>query len=86
MLRRMQRTGAPMPENGITGGYGLGLAKVNTVCGSAWGHEGQLPGFSSAAWVDEKSGRQVVVLANGTVDVTRLTFEGVIDTALCGSR
>ncbi len=80
----MQDPGEPMPENGYAG-YGLGLAKVETACGTAWGHEGQLPGFVSAAWVDQSTHRHVVVLANATVDAVGLTFQKVINTALCGA-
>jgi D-alanyl-D-alanine carboxypeptidase len=85
LLARMQHVGEPMPENGFSGGYGLGLAKVNTLCGTAWGHEGQLPGFSSAAWLNQKADRQVVVLANGTTDAVGPMFRSVIDTGLCGA-
>jgi D-alanyl-D-alanine carboxypeptidase len=85
LLARMQHVGEPMPERGFSGGYGLGLAKVNTACGTAWGHEGQLPGFSSAAWLNQVADRQVVVLANGTVDAIGLTFQRVINTGLCGA-
>ena len=84
LLARMQDPGEPMPE--ANAGYGLGLAKVETVCGTAWGHEGQLPGFVSAAWVNQRAHRQVVVLANATVDAFGVTFQKVINTALCGAR
>lgn len=84
LLTHMQDVGEPMPEAGI-GGYGLGLAEVDTRCGTTWGHEGQLPGFASAAWLNEKTDRQVVVLANGSVDAIGLTFQKLINTALCGA-
>ena len=84
LLNRMQDAGEPMPEVGV-GGYGLGLAEVDTRCGTAWGHEGQLPGFASAAWLNRETDRQVVVLANGTVEAVGLTFQKLINTALCGA-
>ncbi|MET0520594.1 MAG: serine hydrolase domain-containing protein [Jiangellaceae bacterium] len=84
LLARMEDVGAPMPEVGVSG-YGLGLAEVDTQCGTAWGHEGQLPGFVSAAWLNPKTDRQVVVLANGSVDAPALAFQKLINKALCGS-
>lgn len=84
LLARMQEVGQSMPEIGAAG-YGLGLAKVEIGCGTAWGHEGQLPGFVSAAWVNPGADREVVVLANASVDAIGLTFQKVLNTALCGA-
>jgi D-alanyl-D-alanine carboxypeptidase len=84
LLARMQTPGEPMPEVGFAG-YGLGLAEVNTACGTAWGHEGQLPGYVSAAWVNQRADRQVVVLANATVEAFDIMSQRVINTALCGA-
>jgi D-alanyl-D-alanine carboxypeptidase len=50
------------PEEG--GGYGLGLMKVNTACGTVWGHTGGLPGYSSEIYTDASGRRSVAVLTN----------------------
>ena len=85
LLSRMQDpNGTPMPDIGYDR-YGLGLAELETPCGTAWGHEGRLPGFVSAAWLDNTVNRQVVVFVNVTNDQLGDTFESVINTALCGT-
>jgi D-alanyl-D-alanine carboxypeptidase len=42
--------------------YGLGLFKVRTACGEAWGHDARVPGFLAHAYV--RGERQVVLLAD----------------------
>ena len=81
-LARMQNARQTMPDYSH---YGLGLARTDTVCGSAWGHEGQFVGFTSAAWTDQQQDRQVVILTNATVDTPALAFQTVINTGLCGA-
>ena len=85
LLARMQDpNGTPVPDAGYDR-YGLGLAELETQCGTAWGHEGRLPGFVSAAWLDDTVDRQVVVFVNVTSDDLGETFQSVINTALCGT-
>ncbi len=85
LLARMRDpNGTPMPDEGYSR-YGLGLAEIETPCGTAWGHDGRLPGFVSAAWLDDTVDRQVVVFVNATSDDLAETFQSVIDTALCGT-
>jgi D-alanyl-D-alanine carboxypeptidase len=52
-------------------GYGLGIEEVTSVvgladspCGSAWGHLGFSPGYSTIALASKTGDRQVVILAN----------------------
>jgi hypothetical protein len=52
-------------------GYGLGIEEVSSVigfadspCGSAWGHLGFAPGYSTIALASKADDRQVVILAN----------------------
>ncbi len=52
-------------------GYGLGIEEVTSVvgmakspCGSAWGHLGFWPGYSTIALASKSGDRQVVILAN----------------------
>jgi D-alanyl-D-alanine carboxypeptidase len=42
--------------------YGLGLEQVVTPCGTVWGHNGQVPGYSSEAYTDAAGRRTVSVL------------------------
>ncbi|MEV7197594.1 serine hydrolase domain-containing protein [Streptomyces sp. NPDC093510] len=60
-MKQMRTTG-DAPEEG--GGYGLGLMKVNTACGTVWGHTGGLPGYSSEVYTDASGHRSVAVLTS----------------------
>jgi D-alanyl-D-alanine carboxypeptidase len=53
--------------------YGLGLEQVVTPCGTVWGHDGQVPGYSSEAYTDS-TGRR-------TVSVFTATIFGIADPA-----
>lgn len=64
-------------------GYGLGVARVHTDCGVAYGHSGGLPGYASEAWFDTSSGRSVVILVNGTGRAVAGTVDRVLEAALC---
>ncbi|WP_344598136.1 serine hydrolase domain-containing protein [Streptomyces violaceusniger] len=59
---KQMRTTVSAPEEG--GGYGLGLMKVNTPCGTVWGHTGGLPGYSSEIYTDAGGHRSVAVLTS----------------------
>ncbi len=59
---KQMRTTVAAPEEG--GGYGLGLVKVDTPCGTVWGHTGGLPGYSSEFYTDESGKRSVAVLTS----------------------
>ena len=43
-------------------GYGLGLYPIQTPCGTPWGHNGKVPGYSAQAFSDGR--RVAVVLVN----------------------
>ncbi|MEU6680312.1 serine hydrolase domain-containing protein [Streptomyces sp. NPDC046925] len=57
---KQMRTTVDAPEEG--GGYGLGLMKVDTPCGTVWGHTGGLPGYSSEIYTDTGGHRSIAVL------------------------
>ncbi|WP_234540622.1 serine hydrolase domain-containing protein [Streptomyces shenzhenensis] len=44
--------------------YGLGLEKVVTPCGTVWGHNGQVPGYSSENYTDATGRRTASVLTS----------------------
>ena len=49
-LKQMRATvDMPAPE-GLTAGYGLGLARLDTRCGTFWGHTGGSVGYLTQAW------------------------------------
>ncbi|MFE2190498.1 serine hydrolase domain-containing protein [Streptomyces olivaceus] len=59
---KQMRTTVDAPEEG--GGYGLGLMRVDTSCGTVWGHTGGLPGYSSEVYTDASGRRSVAVLTS----------------------
>ncbi|MGW4471147.1 serine hydrolase domain-containing protein [Nonomuraea sp. NPDC004354] len=87
MLEQMKRTvsvaGAPQGW-----GYGLGLTKIPLSCGGlAWGHSGDVGGYSTRNGITE-GGRSATV----TATAESLTADGdkrlnaALDTALCAVR
>jgi D-alanyl-D-alanine carboxypeptidase len=44
-------------------GYGLGLLRISTPCGPAYGHDGEIFGFTSLALTTQDTQRSVVLLA-----------------------
>ena len=55
-----------VPEDGSDGtgrSYGLGLEKIQTPCGTVWGHDGALPGYLSDNYTDLSGKRTVSVLS-----------------------
>ncbi|TWV34767.1 beta-lactamase family protein [Streptomyces misionensis] len=56
---KQMRTTVDAPEEG--GAYGLGLMKMDTPCGTVWGHTGGLPGYSSEIYTDATGTRSVAV-------------------------
>lgn len=67
-------------------GYGLGLFRLTTSCGPAWGHNGHVPGYVSFAIADGE-GKSVFAAVNTspTVADPAQQFSDIIDSALCGS-
>ncbi|MEV7602032.1 serine hydrolase domain-containing protein [Kitasatospora sp. NPDC089797] len=84
-LAEMQRTTA-------TGGgqaYGLGLQRVDTPCGTFWGHAGGIPGYSTEM-LGSADGRRQFASAVTVYDVSDATAaEAAVNrlttTALCGA-
>jgi D-alanyl-D-alanine carboxypeptidase len=59
-LRQMRTTVDVPAEFGIDGAYGLGLFKINSPCGTVWGHGGDTLGHHSTA-VTTADGRRTAV-------------------------
>ncbi|MER7209460.1 serine hydrolase domain-containing protein [Streptosporangium sp. NPDC000239] len=84
MLEQMKRT-VPVPGASPGWGYGLGLTRIPLSCGGlAWGHSGDVGGYSTRDGVTE-NGRAATV----TATAESLTAHGdqrldaALDTALC---
>ena len=45
-------------------GYGLGIARTRTACGTAWMHGGDIPGYLTSAQTSVDGRRQAVVMVN----------------------
>jgi D-alanyl-D-alanine carboxypeptidase len=66
------------------GDYGLGLKKVYTSCGIAYGHDGDFPGYRNAVRVTRNGRRAADVMVN--IDATHVAWsrlEAAAETALC---
>jgi D-alanyl-D-alanine carboxypeptidase len=65
-LAQMKQT---IPVNGQPGhSYGLGLARIETPCGTTWGNEGGSLAYLSTAIFSEDGHRGLVSVFNGNVD------------------
>ncbi|MEU7039988.1 serine hydrolase domain-containing protein [Streptomyces varsoviensis] len=81
---KQMRTTVADPEGG---GYGLGLMKVDTPCGTVWGHTGGLPGYSSEVYTDESGKRSVAVLTSTNFGIKEksaaVSNKALVDAAAC---
>ena len=78
-----------VPDSGILGGgWGLGLLREEFPCGEAWGHDGENPGYKTAAWNSKNGKRQVVVIVNHHFfshdEPVSEAMRNVLVTAYCG--
>jgi D-alanyl-D-alanine carboxypeptidase len=67
--------------------YGLGLEKVVTPCGTVWGHNGQVPGYSSEDYTDATGRRTVSVFTTTIFGIakpeTAAANQALVDAAVC---
>ena len=77
-----------VPDAGILGGgWGLGLLRDAYVCGDAWGHDAENPGYMTAAWSSRSGSHQVVAIVNtntGHDDPVAAAMRDLLTTAYCG--
>jgi D-alanyl-D-alanine carboxypeptidase len=71
--------------------YGLGIFRIPTPCGAAYGHDGELPGYASLALNGRQGRRQAVVLVNSNTPsetvgppAAQAAYNRLIATAFCG--
>jgi len=85
-LQQMRTTVAEGPDT-PNRSYGLGLEQVDTPCGTVWGHDGQVPGYSSEGYTDSTGRRTVSVFAAtifGIADpTTSAAHKAVVNAAIC---
>ncbi|MFC5144836.1 serine hydrolase domain-containing protein [Streptomyces aureoversilis] len=84
-LAEMEKTTGAEMEGG---GYGLGLIRRDLPCGgSAWGHNGMVPGYYTQTMVTA-DGRHVSVVTNAHLasNVPGAQMDKVVTTALCENR
>ncbi|WP_328847082.1 serine hydrolase domain-containing protein [Streptomyces sp. NBC_00258] len=67
--------------------YGLGLEKVVTPCGTVWGHNGQVPGYSSEDYTDATGRRTVSVFTTTIFGIakpeTAAANQALVNAAVC---
>jgi D-alanyl-D-alanine carboxypeptidase len=83
-LKAMETTLAIGPK----GGYGLGLLRLRTSCGTFWGHDGGTFGYTSNAFVSGDGERAAIVFVNsGQLTPTqRDAFNRLAERAACDSK
>jgi D-alanyl-D-alanine carboxypeptidase len=78
---------AAMRTVGPSSQYGLGLLRVQTACGRAFGHLGDGPGYRTVAYARPNGRRVVVVMVN--IDATNVSWsalETAAERAFCSRR
>lgn len=64
LVHQMQTTQVVIPGSRGRQTMGLGLFKSRFRCGTAWGHGGDLPGYTTNAYSSSNAERQVVIAVN----------------------
>jgi D-alanyl-D-alanine carboxypeptidase len=67
--------------------YGMGVARWNTACGTAWGHAGSFPGYYSVSLTSPDGSRQSVLALNSNQllsDRTYTDLDTALEIAFCG--
>ena len=86
-LNAMRTTVPEDPAAPDGNGYGLGLRKVVTVCGTVWGHDGQVGGYNSETYTDSTGRRTVDVLTSSifalAVPKAGAANQALTDAAVC---
>ena len=69
--------------------YGLGIEQKDLSCGTAWGHEGNFPGYMMDAYSSPDAKKQVTVAynldPNSMQEPTRVAVTGLLDDAFCAT-
>ena len=78
-MKTMVPIGSLDSGTGATGanGYGLGLMRWPTACGSAWGHDGGVPGYWTGSYSTDNGGRQAVLMINHDPETLAIPARGL---------
>jgi D-alanyl-D-alanine carboxypeptidase len=86
-LKEMRTTVLEDPAAPHGNRYGLGLEQVVTPCGTVWGHDGQVPGYSSWDYTNNTGSRTVSVFASTMfglyVPAASAARQILLDTSVC---
>ncbi|MFC4909783.1 serine hydrolase domain-containing protein [Actinomadura gamaensis] len=63
-VQKAMMTTRPVVDDWVKEDYGLGLARIKTSCGFAWGHDGGWPGYRTWSYTSADGRRQAVVTYN----------------------
>jgi D-alanyl-D-alanine carboxypeptidase len=84
---------AAMQQTGTSGGglgYGLGLQRLETPCGTYWGHAGGIPGYNTLMLGSADGKRQfasaVTVYDVADANAANAAWNRLTVTALCGAQ
>ena len=87
LLKAMKTMVAAGGRDAGAAGYGLGLMRWPTACGSAWGHDGGIAGYWVRSISTENGQRQAVLMINQDADTlakpAQIVFERLIAKAYC---
>ncbi|WP_158588091.1 serine hydrolase domain-containing protein [Actinomadura logoneensis] len=88
-VQKAMMTTRPVTDDWVKEDYGLGLARIKTTCGYAWGHDGGWPGYRTWSYTTRDGGRQAVITYNQSSPALearpafRADITKAIDAALC---
>jgi D-alanyl-D-alanine carboxypeptidase len=71
-------------------GYGLGVLKLQTPCGTAWGHDGGMPSAVNISLTSPDGSRQAALMvnrdANSWTEQIGMDYSSALMTAFCGEQ
>lgn len=88
-VQKAMMTTRPVTDDWIKEDYGLGLARIRTSCGFAWGHDGGWPGYRTWSYTSRDGKRQAVITYNQSSPALearpafRADITKAVDAALC---
>ncbi|MFC5181423.1 serine hydrolase domain-containing protein [Actinomadura harenae] len=88
-VQKAMMTTRPVTDDWVKENYGLGLARIKTSCGFAWGHDGGWPGYRTWSYTSPDGKRQAVITYNQSdpgleaKPAFRADITKAIDAALC---
>jgi D-alanyl-D-alanine carboxypeptidase len=84
--RALESTVPTVPGSGFE--YGLGVVKLQTPCGTAWGHDGGTPSHASISLISPDGARQATLMltreANTWTEQITTDYANAVVTAYCG--